>query len=148
MNISARISRAEKAVAAAGLGSKRSAALARYLQTGNPGDIPEGAELPDLQAAARRIPKAAAASFRGLAAIRAALGTELPAGADVQAFIESNPRPITRAYNVKDNRAEVSDTAADLLGRLGFSIIRINIIDTITPRAGGKGAEDEFQTKN
>ena len=142
MNISARISRAEKAVAAAGLGSKRSAALARYLQTGNPGDIPEGAELPDLQAAARRIPKTAAASFRGLAAIRAALGTELPAGADVQAFIEAPPRAITRVYNVKDDKERIPDAAADLLGRLGFSIIRINVIRTISSKAeetgGGK----------
>ena len=148
MNISARISKAEKAVAAAGVNASRIMALSRYLQTGKTADIPEGVKFAELQAAARRIPKAAAVRFPGLAAIRAALGAELPAGGDVQAFIESNPRPITRAYNVKDNRAEVSDTAADLLGRLGFSIIRINIIDTITPRAGGKGAEDEFQTKN
>jgi len=148
MNISARISKMEKAAAAAGVNSRRILALLRYLQTGKLADIPEDVKFSELQAAARRIPKAAAARSRGFAAIRAALGKEIPVGADVQAFIESNPRPITRAYNVKDNRAEVSDTAADLLCRLGFSIIRINIIDTITPRAGGAGAEDEFQPKN
>jgi len=139
MNISARISKAERAAAVAGVNSRRILALSRYLQTGELADIPEGVKLSELQAAARRIPKAAAARSRGLAAIRAALGKEIPAGADVQAFIESSPRPITRVYKVKDDRAEIPDAAADLLSQLGFSIIRISVIRTISPRAGGKG---------
>lgn len=139
MNISARISKAEKAVAAAGVNASRIMALSRYLQTGKTADIPEGVKFAELQAAARRIPKAAAVRFPGLAAIRAALGAELPAGGDVQVFIESNPRPITRVYKVKDDKERIPDAAADLLGQLGFSIIRINVIRTISSKVEETG---------
>jgi len=135
MNLSGRLTRAEKAIGPAAKGGPaRITALSRYLQTGAAADIPEDVKFPELRAAARRIPKGAAAGSRGLTTIRAALGDHLPAGVNVQAFIESNPPPITRAYHLKDDEDKPEDGAADLLGRLGFTIIRINIIKTVVPR--------------
>jgi len=58
MNLSGRLTRAEKAIGPAAKGGPaRMAGLIRYFKTGNPADIPPDVKGPELQAAARRTPR-------------------------------------------------------------------------------------------
>ena len=92
MNLSGRLTRAEKALGPAAKGGPaRIAGLIQYFKTGEPADIPPDVKGPELQEAARRTPREAERSFKGLGVIRDALGDKLPAGDSVLERIADNP---------------------------------------------------------
>jgi len=130
MNLSGRLARAEKAIGPAAKGGPaRIAGLIRYFKTGDPADIPQGVKTPELQEAARRTPREAERSFKGLGIIRDALGDKLPAGASVLERITTSPVCV-REYRVKDDKENPEDPKADLMGRLGFTVLRALIVQT------------------
>jgi hypothetical protein len=131
MNISARISKAEKALGpVAGGDPKKIEALFRYLQTGSAADIPEGATFPELQAAARRIPKAAAGKFKGLAELQAALAETL-AGTEILGYLEAGKSLVIKTDHVnEDPEPRPEWPAAGLLKRLGFFLMHNIVVNT------------------
>jgi hypothetical protein len=130
MNLSGRLARAEKAIGPAAKGGPaRIAGLIRYFKTGDPADIPEDVKCPELQAAARRIPREAEPGLKGLGIIRDALGDKLPAGASVLERITTSPVCV-REYRVKDDKEKPEDPKAALMSRLGFTVIRVSIVQT------------------
>lgn len=130
MNLSGRLTRAEKAIGPAAKGGPaRIAGLIRYFKTGEPADIPPDVKGPELQEAARRTPREAERSLKGLGVIRDALGDKLPAGASVLERIAANPVCV-REYMVKDDKEKPGDPKADLMGRLGFTVLRAFIVQT------------------
>jgi len=130
MNLSGRLTRAEKAIGPAAKGGPaRIAGLIRYFKTGDAADIPPDVKGPELQEAARRTPREAERSLKGLGIIRDALGDKLPAGDSVLERIADNPVCV-REYHVKDDKEKPEDPKADLMGRLGFTVIRAHIVQT------------------
>jgi hypothetical protein len=134
MNLSGRLTRAEKAIGPARLGSPaRIASLIHYFKTGSPEDIPEDVKAIELQEAARRIPREAEPGLKGLGVIRAALGDKLPAGESVLERIATNPVCV-RESRVKDDEKPPADPPAALMARLGFTVIQLTVV--ITSKAG------------
>jgi hypothetical protein len=130
MNLSGRLTRAEKAIGPAAKGGPaRIAGLIRYFKTGDPADIPPGVKCLELQEAARRTPREAERSLKGLGIIRDALGDKLPAGDSVLERIITSPVCV-REYHVKDDKEKPEDPKADLMGRLGVTVIRDFIVQT------------------
>jgi len=130
MNLSGRLTRAEKAIGPAAKGGPaRIAGLIRYFKTGDAADIPPDVKGPELQEAARRTPREAERSLKGLGIIRDALGDKLPAGDSVLERIADNPVCV-REYQVKDDKEKPEDPKADLMSRLGFTVIRAHIVQT------------------
>lgn len=135
MNLSGRLARAEKAIGPAAKGGQaRIAGLIRYFKTGDAADIPQGIRAPELQEAARRMPRGPEQGLKGLGVIRDALGDKLPAGDSVLERIASKPVCV-REYQVKDDREKPEDPKADLMSRLGFMVIRVSIVQTRPDRA-------------
>lgn len=133
MNLSGRLTRAEKAIGPAAKGGPaRMAGLIRYFKTGNPADIPPDVKGPELQAAARRTPRGAELTLKGLGIIREAFGKTLTEGESILERIAANPLCV-RNCRVKDNEKPPADPQADLMERLGFTVIRI--IVTVTSKA-------------
>jgi hypothetical protein len=94
-----------------------------YLKTGDAARIPAGVSFPELQAAARRIPKAEAGKFRGLAELRAALAETLK-GRNILEYIEAGRPLVMRTRHVydadEDPRQPDPWPEKPLLERLGF----------------------------